>query len=232
MKIAFVGNSLTKGIPGIGYVGVIKRKEPSWEILNYGKGGDSVASLLQRIKKIRFPEELDHIVLEIGVNDVYVKVSKVQSVLRTLLNQPWSSSVADFENSYREVLSVLMDKAKSLIVVTPVLMGELVDNGWNDELKQLSDLIEKLVSPYDKVRLVKAGELFTEHLKVLSPSSYILLNPFSVVSDALFLRTRKAVDRKAEKRGLFYTLDGVHLNGTGAEMLSDELISAINQHNG
>ncbi len=49
MKIAFFGDSLTKGIPGTAYFQLLRQNLPQHELLNFGKGGDTVASLFPHI---------------------------------------------------------------------------------------------------------------------------------------------------------------------------------------
>jgi lysophospholipase L1-like esterase len=48
-----------------------------------------------------------------------------------------------------------------------------------------------------------------------------------VISDVLFLWNPQRVNKKSLKRGLHYSLDGVHLNTFGAEILADAIIEAL-----
>lgn len=47
--IAFFGDSLTEGSPGVSYFDILKDKLPNENLLNFGKGGDTVISLYKRI---------------------------------------------------------------------------------------------------------------------------------------------------------------------------------------
>jgi lysophospholipase L1-like esterase len=47
------------------------------------------------------------------------------------------------------------------------------------------------------------------------------------MEDALTLRTDAQIDAKAAERGLHLTLDGVHLNSTGARLVAEEFAQAI-----
>jgi lysophospholipase L1-like esterase len=227
MKIAFVGDSLTEGIPGVGYFGVLKRKLKGCELINYGKGGDSVVSLLKRIKKIKFAADIDIIVLDVGVNDVLVNVSKTYPLIKTLLRQPWSKDKREFEKCYQEILSYLSPKAGKLIAIPPLLLGEELKSRWNKQLGILSGLIKRLVLEYKNVIFLDVRKTFIGHLKNKPVSGYITKKVFTVVSDALLLRQPKSVDKKSAGRGLHYTLDGVHLNSAGAEILADAIIKEI-----
>ena len=48
MKVLFLGDSITEGVPGVSYVELIK-KETTYECINRGKGGDTVSSLYRRV---------------------------------------------------------------------------------------------------------------------------------------------------------------------------------------
>ena len=76
MNIIFFGDSLTEGIPGVSYYNILKEKLPQHNLGNCGKGGDTVISLLRRIKKMNISQTYDIAFLWIGTNDVLVHVSK------------------------------------------------------------------------------------------------------------------------------------------------------------
>lgn len=227
MKMAFVGDSITEGIPGVGYVEVLKRKLPDHDILNYGKAGDTVISLLKRVKKIKFPEDIDVMILEVGVNDILVNVSGAYPLIKTVLNQPWCKNKQEFEKYFREVLSFLCPKAKKLVVVTPLLIGENMESKWNRTLGHLSPLYYRMVSEYSHASLLDAGGLFAVHLQDKTPSDYLSKSVFSVVSDAVLKIKPDLIDKKSRRRGLCYTLDGIHLNSAGANLFADAIIRAM-----
>ncbi len=45
--------------------------------------------------------------------------------------------------------------------------------------------------------------------------------------DALMLRSQIRVDHVAAERGLYVTLDGVHLNSAGAQLVADAFMRAL-----
>ncbi len=47
------------------------------------------------------------------------------------------------------------------------------------------------------------------------------------VLDALMLQSREQIDRVAAERGLYLTLDGIHLNGKGAELVAEAFLGLI-----
>ena len=52
MRIAFFGDSLTYGKLGVSYINIIKKEYPDFELLNFGKNGDTVNSLYKRIRPL------------------------------------------------------------------------------------------------------------------------------------------------------------------------------------
>ena len=51
-KIAFFGDSLTEGIPGASYFQILKDRLPNENLINFGKGGDTVISLYRRVREL------------------------------------------------------------------------------------------------------------------------------------------------------------------------------------
>ncbi|MBU1339511.1 MAG: SGNH/GDSL hydrolase family protein [Acidobacteria bacterium] len=89
MRIAFFGDSLTAGVPGASFFQLVRERLPGDELINYGKGGDTVISLYRRVRRLPV-ERMDIAFLWIGVNDVLVRVSPTYPVLKILRGQPWA----------------------------------------------------------------------------------------------------------------------------------------------
>ena len=75
MDIIFFGDSLTEGVPGASYYKILKEKLPEHNLVNCGKGGDTVNSLYNRIKKMNISKKYDIAFIWIGTNDVFKKAS-------------------------------------------------------------------------------------------------------------------------------------------------------------
>jgi len=52
MKIAFLGDSITEGVPGVSYVEILKRHFNEDRVINSGTGCYTIFSLFNRIIKI------------------------------------------------------------------------------------------------------------------------------------------------------------------------------------
>lgn len=228
MNIIFFGDSLTEGIPGVSYYNILKEKLPQYNLVNCGKGGDTVISLLRRIKKMNISQTYDIAFLWIGANDVLVHASKKFPLIKLCCNQPWTKNTDDFKNHYQQLLETITGKAKMIFTVSPSIIGEDIHNKWNKKLDELSTEIEALSVRYENVEYIDLRKNFISTLSTKKTSSYILKSVIVDVIIAWLRNDLECVEKKSKKRGLYLTLDGVHLNSAGAQMVADmirELIS-------
>lgn len=227
-RIAFFGDSLTAGIPGISFFNLIKERLPDNYLINYGKGGDTVISLYHRIRKLNTDTKFDITFLWIGTNDIFVKVSRVYPIIKILLRQPWAKTTKEFAEYYRLILDFLNQRSQNIFTVSPLYLGENIDNKWNNDLRKLSEVIRKESEQYKNVKFINLHDYFTIK-RSNSNQEYIARQPSRILVDAIKLREREEVDKKSIERGLIYTLDGVHLNSRGAELISDIFYNQINE---
>lgn len=227
LKIAFLGDSLTEGIVGASFFDILAEKLPDYELLNYGKGGDTVISLFRRLHEINLKSPLDIGFLWIGVNDVFVKTSWSFALAKRLRGQPWAKSLTQFQEYYRALLELLQDNITHIFTLPPLLIGEDIGNAWNKELTVLSKIIRDLSVSFTKVEFVDLREHFILQLASRNISPYVPKSVFRVILDALFVKNPEELEKKATERGLHYTIDGVHLNKAGAEKVADVLLEKI-----
>ncbi|MCJ7580885.1 MAG: GDSL-type esterase/lipase family protein [Candidatus Aminicenantes bacterium] len=227
MKIAFFGDSLTEGSPGIAYVPLLQQRFPDFELFNYGKGGDTVLSLLKRIESITFPSKFDLAFIWVGVNDVFVKVSRIYPLLKILRRQPWAKNHDVFLTHYKKLLYLLASNSGGLFTVSLMFIGEDLDNPWNRELEALNTVIKELSFLQENCEFIDLREIFTEKLAGQSPSPYVPKSFTRIIKDALTFKTSGTVERESLKGGLQWTLDGVHLNQVGARLAADVFAEVI-----
>ncbi|UCE42526.1 MAG: SGNH/GDSL hydrolase family protein [Candidatus Aminicenantes bacterium] len=227
LKIAFLGDSLTEGITGASYFEILRQKLPQHELINYGKGGDTVISLYRRLHQIDMDPGLDLGFLWIGVNDVFVKTSWRFLLAKRLRGQPWAKNHTQFQEYYNSQLEFLLDRITHIFTLPPLLIGEDINNDWNKELTVLSKIIRALSDFYPNVEFVDLREAFISQLASKITSPYVSKSVYRVILDALFAKTPEKTEKKAAKRGLHFTIDGVHLNRAGAEKVADVLLEKV-----
>jgi lysophospholipase L1-like esterase len=218
MKIAFLGDSITTGKPGVNFVDPFKDKFPQHEFLNYGKGGDTVTSLLERLQQMRIPQDIDVMILMIGINDVYVKTAWWQPLVKRQMKQTWTKNASEFKAGYEALLDFILPLTTHLLVLSPTVVGEKVHNRFNRRLEQYSELIPGLCSN-PKITYFDLHERFKDMLDNQRTAVYIQRSILRLKKDLDTLLTSEEVDDRSDARGLMLTLDGVHLNSKGASVV-------------
>ena len=227
MRIGFFGDSLTAGRPGSSYVALLRKRFPDDTLVNLGRENDTVVSLYQRIVRLRFEEVFDLAFLWIGVNDLPAKPTRLHRFANTLVGQRRSKDMAEFRAYYGATLDHVCRIAERVTTVSPVLRGEDLDNRWNSQLGTLSTTIEELTAQHEQAEYLDLRPVFAQELGSRPISSYVPRSAVHVVLDALTLRTGEQIDRKATQRGLHLTLDGLHLNSAGAEIVAEAFANVI-----
>jgi len=224
---AFYGDSLTEGIPGVSFFGALEAMLPEHELKNCGKGGDTIISLYRRIARSWLQDPVDIAVLWVGVNDVLAKVTFSHSMLKRLMGQPRARDLTEFRDYYHRTLKLLSNEVRSILAVSPLLIGEDLSNPWNRELGDLCKIVASVSNSFDNVHYLDLRADLSERLKGKHTSDYVAKSVTCIACDTLFLRTPAQVDAVASGRGLSLTLDGVHLNSTGVAVVSEAFLKAI-----
>lgn len=226
MRIIFYGDSLTEGKPGISFFQNLQPLLEDHELINYGKGGDTVISLYQRMIKDDPAVPSDLAFLWVGTNDVLAKVS---ASIKNALNPPCARDHKEFADYYKMTLEILCARSKKLITVSPLFIGEVLDNEWNRELEESAVIIRKLSRLHKNAEYLDLRKIFAKKMASKKPSNYMLKSLVRLMVD-LSLDTPKKVNKKSTERGLFFTLDGVHLNGKGAEIVANAFYRLIKKY--
>lgn len=218
---------MTEGIRGASYFEILRRNLPQHELFNYGKGGDTVISLLHRLRRTDLDQGLDIGFLWVGVNDVLVKTRWSYPLIKSLRGQPWARSHPEFRECFDSLLRLLQPKISHIFTLPPLFIGEDPDNEWNTELAVLSKIIQDLSGTYPNVEFISLGRDFTPREDSIKIPPYTPKNAFRIILDAVLLRGPEEMEKTATKQGLCFTIDGVHLNSTGAEKVAAILLGKI-----
>ncbi|MFJ7953491.1 SGNH/GDSL hydrolase family protein [Lysinibacillus sp. NPDC096418] len=222
MKVGLIGDSLTDGRPGVPFSNLLKEKYPSITFINLGKSGETVKSLYTRLTKTTLDTDYDLTFLWIGVNDVYSKMLKVQA-------QPVAKDHEEFEVYFTKVIEMILTSSKHVVTVSPAVVGENTTNDANKELKELSTIIQSISSKHPNTSFLNLQSVFEQHLSKVSSSEYIGTSVLSVMKDVLFYKSPTRIDQLSTKRGLHLTLDGIHLNSSGAAIVAGEYATLVDQ---
>lgn len=229
MKIAFLGDSITEGVPGVSFVKLLEQHFPQHQLVNYGKGGDTISSLNRRIHKIPELDYFDVFILFVGVNDLFGKLTFTYRMLKTLMRQRWARNIHAFKAQYKSTLEYLLTKNARIIVIPPLLIGEDVHNKWNLMLTEYVSTIESLVATYPSIEYLDVRKEVLSYLEDKPISSFIPSNVLELLKDVKELYSDDDVDERSNSRGLHVTLDGVHINSKGARCLKDGIITVLDR---
>lgn len=223
MKVAFFGDSITEGVPGVSFVDIVQKTLPDIELVNFGKGGDTVSSLKRRIQKIEDLRTFDVFVLYIGTNDVFGRINVKHKFLKLTMNQLPTKNPTTFKASYRKLIQYLLKYNKKILILPPLLVGEELNNQWNKQVETLANIVEEQAKFFTSITFIDMRNIFVENLKGKKISSYLPTSLLSIKKDVDNLKTPSIVDSKSKERGLHLTLDGVHINSKGANIIAREI---------
>ena len=230
MKIIFCGDSLTDGIPGESFLDILYERLPEHELVNFGYGGDTVESLLWRVEGLDPSKHYDTAFLWVGANDIYVKVSWLYPVAKTLKGQPWAKENDEFEKHYRKNLDILLELADMVVCVSPLMIGEDPKSDFNREMGELAELVLRLSQEYDRVEYLDLRDRFFPLLEEAGAggSGYPREKARDIIRDSI-TKDPDYMEELSEERELLFTIDGVHFNHRGAKIVADAVYEKIRE---
>ncbi len=227
MRIGFLGDSLTEGHPGVSYVDILREQFPADELVNLGRGGDSVIGTHEIVASPDGLGPFDLAFVWTGVNDILAHVSWASPIRRRLMGEPWANSRGEFVTHYRALLELLSENAMHIVAVAPLFIGEDLSSLWNRELEVVAHEIESLCASFDRVEFLNLRPYMPAVASGECASPFLEKRGLGTVWEVLALRDAADVDRVAAERGLCYTVDGVHLNSRGAEAVAGAFAERI-----
>jgi len=159
-------------------------------------------------------------ILWVGVNDIYVHVSPTFPLVKRLCRQSWSTNHDEFQDYYKKTLDLLTHHSKHIITVSPLCIGEDFTNPWNKELDHLAHLIQHVSRDYETCSYIDIRKKIQTKFPTEN-SSFYQHSVLSTIHDALCVTTPKQSEDKAQQRGLHFTIDGIHLNQVGAQIVAE-----------
>jgi lysophospholipase L1-like esterase len=239
----FAGDSLTEGVYGENYVERVARAlyrgqaGVQGDVVNAGRGGDTVRSLLSRIDEPLRRYHPRWVVLAIGCNDVWLPWLSSHSLgwwlWLSYRRLRWGQSPAGDLDSFAAAYRALIDRCQTLAgaqvlacTVSPV--GEQLASPVNHGLARLNGVI-KHVAVDSQVPVADVWQAFVDRLAPLpEPSGYVGGEWLFYLMDRSRLRDTPP-DEVARRRHLQFTFDGLHLNSRGADLWAATILKALVQ---
>jgi len=226
--IACFGDSITAGIPGVSYLRFLQTKRYK----NFGIGGDTLSGLSGRVHNFIRENSCNEYIIEIGANDILLpflsNYSKTwnKTVKRIIARGSIPlSNINDFKSEYEKLICMLSDK-KVIIISVPCL-GENTKSGLNLKVDEYNQCIKNLCQKYDIAYInFNSWQKEVIETKIAGSSYFISKNNYNVLIDSVITTYLGLSEWISKKRKLMVTVDGIHLNKTGAEGLAN-LIARI-----
>lgn len=241
----FAGDSLTAGAYGESYVERAARSlykgdyGPTGEAVNAGLSGDTVLSLLRRIDRPLRRYQPHWTILTIGGNDVWFPWLSEHSAgwwlwaqyRRLTAGQMPVTDLDQFASAYRALIDKARQVRSQVMACTVSPLGESLSSPVNRRVARINGVIKHVAAHCD-VPVADVWQAFVEQLAALpSRSGYLPGEWLFVWSDRR--RTKRVdPDEVAERRRLYLTFDGIHLNSRGADLWADTVLRALARSQG
>jgi lysophospholipase L1-like esterase len=241
----FSGDSLTEGRYGESFVERIAKAlyrghgGLEGEVVNTGRGGDTIRSLANRLDRSLHRYLPDWVVLAIGTNDVWYPWLSARSLGWSL----WlryqelghgiraTRDLDEFAAVYRHLIDKARQLGAGVLVCTVPPIGEKLGSPLNRRLARLNGII-KHVAAECQVPVADVWQAFVEELAPLTrPSGFIPGEWLFSWMDRRRVRS-SSPDAVGRRRRLHLTFDGIHLNSRGADLWADTLLEALAQAQG
>lgn len=158
-RVVFFGDSITAaGVQTGGYItqlrdSLAERKARRYELIGAGIGGNKIYDLFLRHEEDVLKKKPDVVVIYVGVNDVWHKLTH-----RT------GTDADKFERFYSELIRRMQKKGIRVVLCTPACIGEKRNgaNALDAELDNYSQIIRNLAE-HDNLRLCDLRRAFVEY---------------------------------------------------------------------
>ncbi len=227
MKVLCIGDSGTRGSVGVSYVKAIAAAHPEWQVENAGVNGEPITSIGKRLlQKLDKGNTYDVIVLQGGANDILLPTfagrgfwfKQALAHCRRIGRNPLPNA-AHYEKALREILEATQSRTKAKLVLTTIgCLNENLRGGLNNQRRAYNDVIRRVAREYG-CRLADPSGPMDRLLSQRQTRDYFLESFFyTAFSDEIVCKLPGGADWLSRKRGLHVTIDGGHLNSTGANL--------------
>ncbi|TRX35453.1 hypothetical protein FNW52_10440 [Flavobacterium sp. ZT3R18] len=232
MKILFIGDSITRGELGVSFVELIAKSQPSLQITILGENGETLNVICNRLfNHLKFEQDYDCIIFQSGYNDILLpsflekgklfKWAYQQQIKNGLIPLPNPCEFLVFlKKNIRSIKQLFKGR---IVLLTIGCVGENLNSELNSLRNRINEAIRK-VALDEEIILADIQKEFDDVLAKEVQSNYCLGNFWAVT---LWDKFKKDFKKLSGRRGLFLTIDGVHLNNAGAAIFTDCILNEL-----
>ena len=228
------GDSITKGSPGVSYLRYMQNRH---SYVNLGLGGETLIGLIDRIdRRLKDTNVLD-LIIQIGTNDILLPFlmrhsEKWIKQVGHIMNRGSlpCRDVYHFEETYTVFIKNLISLNKKMILINIPCIGEDTSSDVNKKVDLYNSVIHKLAADFGSGYVDFNGwqKSILDKNKKEDPY-FISKEPFDIIMDVILTKAKPLRKSMSTKRDLVLTVDGCHLNDTGAKGLAALIESHIRQ---
>jgi len=241
----FAGDSLTEGSTGESYVERVGEALHSGyaglqgQVVNAGRSGDTIASLVQRIDRPLRRYQPSWVILAIGSNDIWYRWLSSHSVGWWLIYQyrklkyghVAATDLDQFAAAYRTLVDKARQVGSNVMACTVSPLGERLSTPVNGQVARLNGVIKHVAADL-QVPVADVWQSFVEELAARPRRSSYLPSEWLFVWAQQRRAGRVSPDEYAARRRLHLTSDGIHLNSLGAKVWAETVLRALAQATG
>ena len=128
MRVLCLGDSLTEGTVGVGFIPFLKESLPQHQCVNLGVNGDTIAGVRRRAERLQ--QRGDAAIVWIGTNDV-------------MMYPDWDNSVAE-EEDYRLLLRAVAARARVVSTLPPLIASSEYAKMYEYSLGRATEMVKRL----------------------------------------------------------------------------------------
>jgi lysophospholipase L1-like esterase len=239
-RFLFTGDSITRGDLGRSYVDLIRQQYPDSDIVNLGQDGDTLRGIRRRtIRLLERDREFNLLIIAAGHNDVILPalsgLSTIHAAIPRQLALKGSVPIADpqeFLREYREFLDDVWRITRIPVIITTLSsVNEDPGSPTAETRRRFNDAIRTLTHETDadlSLVLADVGGAFDAALEGSEPRDYFMKSLIAPLThDRWSSRSATRAEKLSSRRGLALTIDGVHINETGARLYAECITRAI-----
>lgn len=203
--VVFLGDSITRANFGSNYINALKKLfleksiTNNFEFINAGQDGDMIDDLLRRVEDDVLSHGPDWVVVLIGINDVFY-----ESIIMARLamegperrSHAYRHLVEHFKSNYTKLIDVIREDIQNLAICTTTATEGVMSYDIVEKLALVNDAIRELAETKG-CRLIDVNQAFKISLEQLTVEK--------------------------PHREYHLTVDGVHLNKHGAQVVADAM---------
>lgn len=129
MRVLCLGDSLTEGTVGVGFIPFLKESLPKHQYVNLGVNGDTISGLRRRAEKLQ--QRGDAAIVWIGTNDV-------------MMHLDWVDNATAAEEDYRLLLRAAAKRARVVFTLPPLIAGRDSASMYEYSLGRATEMVRRL----------------------------------------------------------------------------------------